>query len=284
MISNVTIIGIGLIGGSLGISLKDIDKVQKVIGVSRSEEHINEAIDKKAIDEGTTDLASSVLNADLVIIATPIESIIPTLKKITPYLKQGVIVTDVGSTKQLIVSEADPLMPIGTYFIGSHPMAGSDRSGIESARAFLFDNAVWVFTPTENTNRVALDNLQQFLSQLDIRPLILKPDIHDKVVSTISHMPYLVASSLVKLIQFEPDYQSEMLSLAASGFRDTTRVANSPAEWGKSICLTNKQSLMSGIKEMQSVLKDIEALIANDDEKAILDYFNTIRNFREKMF
>jgi len=179
-IKNVTIIGVGLIGGSLGISLKDLGLATKVVGVSRSQEHLNRAIEKQAIDEGTTDCVAAVREADLVILATPIESIIPILSKIAPHLKPGAIVTDVGSTKLQIVSEADVIMPKGCFFIGGHPMAGSEHSGIDAARAFLFDNAVWVFTPTLKSNIEALEKLKKFFNKLDIRPLVLKPEVHDK--------------------------------------------------------------------------------------------------------
>jgi len=283
-IKNVTIIGVGLIGGSLGMSIKDMDIAENVMGVSRNEDHLRLAVDKKAIDEGTTDMAAAVLEADLVVLATPIDAIIPALKKVVPYLKPGALVTDVGSTKQQIVEAAESLMPDGCYFVGGHPMAGSERSGIEAAHTFLFDNAVWVFTPTANTHLPALDDLKTFLGRLDIRPLILKPDIHDHVVAAISHLPYIAACSLVKVLANEKEFQKEMLALASSGFRDTTRVASSSPEWGKNISLVNKQAVLQSIANFRQTLQEIEQSIETGREEELLTLFASIQSFRTKIY
>ncbi|MFA5927948.1 MAG: prephenate dehydrogenase [Candidatus Margulisiibacteriota bacterium] len=283
-IKKVAIIGVGLIGGSLGMALKDLGHVAKVVGVSRNEKHLKTAVEKKAIDEGTTDPATAVLDADLVVITTPIQTIIPTLKKIVPYLKKGAIVTDVGSTKEQIVLDAEKIMPEGCFFIGSHPMAGSERSGIEAAHTFLFDNAVWIFTPTANTDLKALDKLRIFLKKLDVRPLVLRPEIHDKVVAAISHLPYLAACSVVSVLAEEKEYKKEMLELASSGFRDTTRVASSLTEWGLSICQTNKTAMLEVLDKMIRSLQETKKMVQMDRQDELLKYFEKIKKFREGMF
>jgi len=283
--NKVSIIGIGLIGGSIGMAVKDLGLSELVVGFSRKDSHLQKAIDKKAIDVGSTNLKTCINDADLVILATPIAVIIPTLKEICPSLKDGAIVVDVASIKQEIVEQADKIVTQNIHFVGTHPMAGSEHSGINAARKFLFDNAVWAFTPSKKTNLNALEKVKSYFQALDTHPLVIDPKTHDQVVATISHLPYFIACSLIKTISDEKKYQSQMKELAASGFRDTTRVAASPSNWGNDIAIFNKEAILESIKNFKEALSKIEKEIKNETEPNNLDkLLASIQKFREDMY
>ena len=163
-------------------------------------------------------------------------------------------------------------------------MAGSEHSGIMAARTFLFDNAVWVLTPTPRVPHEVVETLRTFLLQLDVRPLILAPDVHDQIVAGISHLPYLMACSLVHTVMTAQPLQQEMLTLASTGFRDTTRVASSLPEWGKDICVTNKKAILAGISSLKKNLAEMEKQIKNGNPEKLEAWFGKVKQFRDGMY
>lgn len=226
---NVAIIGVGLIGGSLALSWKGRGAVGEVIGIARRQDTLSTAIEAGAIDRGTLSPEQGVQDADIVVIATPVRNIVETAITIKKHLKEGAVVTDVGSTKAWLCRKIWDAYGTDAVFIGGHPMAGSERAGIEAADPYLFQNAPFVFVPPkeEQSPRVveALEKLKALAASTGAIPLLMTADQHDAIVATVSHLPHLVAASLVNTVTARSDTYPLLLELAAGGFRDTTRVA-----------------------------------------------------------
>src|SRR3989339_1739020 len=220
----IAIIGVGLIGGSLGLALKKAGRNDlQIIGIPHREETLKQAIGIKAIDEGTTNHVEGIKDADIVFICTPIHLILPIIDEIAPHLKKGAIITDVGSSKGEIVSPTEKKIPKGTFFVGGHPMAGKETVKLSAAEADLFNGKTWILTKTSKTSQKAIDKLKELISLTGAKIMELDPKTHDLVVAGISHMPLAVATALVNAIAGE-EQKEAMAKTASSGFRDTTRV------------------------------------------------------------
>src|SRR3989339_1127894 len=202
----ITIIGLGLIGGSLGLALKKAGiSGLRIIGVPRREETLQQAINMGAIDEGTIDHIKGSADADVIFICTPLNLILPVISEIGPALKKGAIVTDVGSSKYEIVSQAEKSMPKGSYFVGGHPMAGKETSKLDAAEADLFNDKKWVLTRTSKTSIRAIEQLESLVRSAGATPQIIDPKTHDLAVAAISHMPLAVAAALVNTAEGEAE-------------------------------------------------------------------------------
>ncbi|MEX0602248.1 MAG: prephenate dehydrogenase [Bacteroidota bacterium] len=221
----VTIVGIGLIGGSLALAIKRRFPAVTVIGVDRPAV-LRRAVRRKAIDEGFRSISSAVRNADLVILATPLRSILNHLLRVQQSASPSALVTDVGSVKGAVMQEAARLFPRGN-FIGGHPMAGVELSGIDAAHPLLFENAVYVLTPLKQTPRRSLLALSRFLSGLGPRTMVMDAGVHDRVAAVVSHLPQLTAVALMNVAGKRHLDSRNHLRLAAGGFRDITRIASS---------------------------------------------------------
>jgi len=224
--NRIAIIGVGLIGGSIGLAARNAHLAREVVGVFRRRSSLAKALARRAVDRGTLDLKAGLQGADLVIIATNVGAILPTLRRCAPYLKAGAVVTDVGSVKACIVRGAEKILPRWVAFVGAHPMAGSHAAGVEGARRDLFKGAVTILTKTASTNARALERLERFWHALGAKTARLTPDAHDKAVAMVSHLPQMAAVSLC-LIQ-----DAGTVRFAAGGLRDMTRIAASdPVMW-----------------------------------------------------
>jgi len=277
---NIAIVGLGLIGGSIGLKAKQ--QGSRVIGIPRREETLNKALELRAIDEGSLDI-SKVSEADMVFICTPINLIIPKLKELAPHLKKGAIVTDVGSTKGEIVSQAEKLMPKGTYFVGGHPMAGKETVGIEVAEADLFKDKIWLLTETSKTNNKALAEVEEVVSSLGAKVIKLDPKTHDRVAAAISHVPLAAAAALVNLAA-DSEERELMAKCASSGFRDTTRVASGDPVLGLDMFLTNKVAMAKQLKTLREKLLDLEKAIKAQDNRKIEAFLRSAKDFRDRLF
>ncbi|KNZ68347.1 prephenate dehydrogenase [Thermincola ferriacetica] len=276
----VTIVGVGLIGGSLGMALRKKGLAKSVIGVDVREKILDTAVEMEAIDRGIVDLQAGVAEADLVVLATPICTSVRILTEIAPFLKKGCVVTDVGSTKNLIVETAARIMPEGTVFVGGHPMAGSEQAGVNGADLYLFENAVHILTVMPGTPEEPVQKLKQTVNSIGARVLEMNPVQHDFLVAGISHLPHIVAAALVNTVgRLHKDYP-DILGLAAGGFRDTTRIASGhPLMW-RDICTTNKEQILEVLKIFKETLNEMEAMIDNCDEEGIEAEFNRAREIR----
>ncbi len=277
-LNRVVIIGVGLIGGSLGLALKEKRIAKRIIGVGRREESLKIALEKKEVDEVTTDPASGVRDADLVVIATPLELTVETFKKIIPHLKKGCVVTDVGSVKGPILKRIDY-----PFFIGGHPLAGSEKRGPQSARADLFKEVTIVLTPAEKTDEKALALVKSMWQDLGAKVLFLPPEVHDELVAFTSHLPHVLATSLTNLIREVAEREERVLSLMGEGFRDTTRIAASPPSMWKEICLANRKEISKAIKRFKAVLSEMEEALSKEEGDELLHRLEKAKETRDKL-
>lgn len=275
LFDKVTIVGVGLIGGSIGMAIRKHKLAKKVVGLSQRQASLVKGQKMGAIDEGWTDVAQAVRGADLVIMATPVEWIVKVLEQINPHVRRHCIITDVGSTKVEVIAKAQNVLSNPSNFVGAHPLAGSEKKGVEFASADLFQNALCILTPVKNTNPAAKDKIKILWSKIGGRVKQMSPEEHDEILGFVSHMPHLVAYSMVESIP------EQFLSYAAGGLRDTTRIAASDPELWKDICLTNSRYVIKSIDGVVKILSQIRKAIVERDDKALVDHFTKARAKRE---
>ncbi|MCX5726004.1 MAG: prephenate dehydrogenase/arogenate dehydrogenase family protein [Candidatus Saganbacteria bacterium] len=281
-VNKVCIIGLGFMGGSLAMAIKKKKLANIVIGTSRRVKTVKKALARKIIDIGIIDHAKAVKDADIVFICTPINKIIPVLKEIAGALKPGAIVTDIGSTKEAIVRSAEKIMPKRAAFIGGHPMAGSEKVGIDSVIPTLYEGTTYIITPTKRTDRMALKVLTSFINRLNVKVLFFPPEKQDLLVAGISHLPLAVASSLVNAIAGMGKYRGEMMKVASSGFRDTTRVASGDPGLGIDLFTTNKKMALRMISAFKKSLGNLESAIKSG--RGIEKELKKAKSFRDKIY
>lgn len=282
MFSRITVIGLGLIGGSLAQNIRKVFPKTHVHGIVRNQKQLNAL--KKTVQ--TFGLVKQIQHdpilpvSDLVIIATPINQIAETFKLIASRLNSSALIVDVGSTKEIIVNQISKI-DHQKLFVGGHPMAGSDKVGLENARADLFNNRVFVITPSISTNKSRVKKLKNFVKKLGMRPVVMSPSAHDEAVAAISHLPFYAASAVVGSVLNSRTKKSKEL-LASSGFRDTTRVAGGPATWGAEIATQNKKFLLENISSLKKELASLEKLIRTGNSKALEKKLNAISQYRNR--
>ncbi len=277
----ITIVGVGLLGGSIGLAVRRRRLAREVAGFVRRPESLEDCEKAGAVDYATTDLRAAVSNADLVILGTPPAQMRPRAVEMLPALKRGAMVTDVGSVKAGIVRELEPVVAkSGAHFVGSHPMAGAEKTGVLAARADLFENAVCVVTPTNETNAAAVRAVEAFWKSLGARTLRLAPELHDALVSRSSHLPHLVAAALASYI-LDPEHPKLQSVLCANGFRDTTRIASGPPEMWRDIILANRENLRGALDIFVRELQKLQALLRVADARQLEAFLATAKHRRD---
>ncbi|NLW59354.1 MAG: prephenate dehydrogenase/arogenate dehydrogenase family protein [Firmicutes bacterium] len=258
----IALIGLGLIGGSLGLALCRQRRNLWVVGYDPVAATCREALARQAVHEIAESVTAAVEGADLVVLAVPVEKMAEVVLAAAPALAPGTILTDVASTKGQLAQELPPLLPEGVYYVGGHPMAGSEQSGLAAADPFLFQNAVYLLTPAPETPRAVLATLEEFIRMVGGLPLLLTPEEHDLMVAVVSHLPHLVAAALVNVaVDFNAQYPGT-LSLAAGGFHDTTRVAmGSPALW-RQILASNRHALLLALRALAAEVDAFAAALS----------------------
>ena len=280
----IAIIGLGLIGGSLGLALKRTGKGDlRIVGIPRQEETLKKALEMGAVDEGTTDHIMGTADADIVFICTPLNLILPVINEIAAGLKKGAIVTDVGSSKHEIVSQAEKSMPKGTYFVGGHPMAGKETVKLEAAEAELFKDKKWILTKTSKTSIRAIEQMEGIARSVGAIPQIMDPKTHDLVVAAISHMPLAVAAALANTIANEAEKEL-MGRVASSGFRDTTRIASGDPILGVDMFKTNQKAVLKMIKAFKQSLSSLEELIKEGNGEKLNEELGKAKKFRDSIY
>jgi prephenate dehydrogenase len=275
-----TLIGVGLLGGSIGLALKRRGLASQVQGYVRHPERIAECLRAGAVDTASTDLLECVRGADLLIFCTPLSNMEPLARAMQPAVERGAVVTDVGSVKGTVVETLEPLFAAtGARFIGSHPMAGSEKTGVSAARAELFERAVCVVTPTPRTDAEALAATEQLWASLGGRVLRLDPSRHDQLVSRTSHLPHFLAVQLARLVLGAGGAES-CGPLCAGGFRDGTRVAAGSPEMWRDIALANRQELAGALEEFGRSLDVLRQALAAGDSAAIESILREARSLR----
>jgi prephenate dehydrogenase len=278
----VTLIGVGLLGGSLGQALKQRKLAGQITGYVRRPESIEECKQAQAVDEATLDLNRAVEGADLVVLCTPLSQMRRLVEQMNPALKPGAIVTDVGSVKEPVVVELDPIMAEAkAHFIGSHPMAGAEKMGVSSARPDLFQNAVCAITPSTRSQPEAIRRIEELWTSVGARPIRLSPELHDELVSRSSHLPHVIAAELANYV-LSPIHPKEQTLLCANGFRDTTRIASGSPEMWRDISMANRKNLSRVLGVFIEDLQEFRFALDNGDLKVIEDFFLKARERREQ--
>jgi len=275
-------VGVGLLGGSIGLAARKFQIAGEIAGYARRQQTIAECETFGAADYATTDLAAAVSNSDLVILCTPLAQMRPLAEQFLPALKRGAIVTDVGSVKADVVRELESLISrTGAYFVGSHPMAGGEKTGVAAARADLFENAICVVTPAANSHAGAVRKLEKFWKSLGARVLKLPPEQHDLFVSRTSHLPHVVAAALANLV-LNPSRPAGQAKLCANGFRDTTRIASGSPEMWRDIALANRKHLAGAVSDFISELQSFQKILKSANAEAIAEFFETAKGRRDR--
>ena len=273
----VAIVGTGFMGASLGLAIKKKALAQQVVGIGRHETALREATDVGAIDESFLDIKKGIIGADLIVLATPVGTILDTLDFLSKEHQRGCIVTDLGSTKAAIVEKAEKVLHHSVLFVGSHPLVGSEKKGPTYANATLYENSTCVMTPTDKTNRLAKEKIKHFWSQLGAQVKTMSPQEHDETLAFVSHLPHMIAFSLIKAI---PD---QFMELAPQGLRDTTRIASSDASIWRDIVLSNHKNVLKSVDETVKVLSAIRKAIVSSDGGVLEEIFKTAKAKRESI-
>ena len=273
----VTIVGVGLIGGSIGLGLKERGLAQEVVGVGRRKISLEKALERGAIETATMDLAEGCQGADIVILAVRVSLIARMARRAMPHLAPGTIITDVASTKAVIVKDIEGFLKEDVHFIGGHPLAGSEKRGVEFARGDLFEGARTILTPTQRTSDAALKKISTLWRSLGAKVSLLSPEEHDHILALVSHLPHLVAMALVDAVP------EEALSFAAAGFKDTTRIAASDPEIWQDIFLANKEEVLKALKRFREDLEQKEKCLKDADQKRLLSLLKSVREKRETL-
>ncbi len=277
---NTTIIGVGLLGASVALALREKAVCNSIYGYGRTEQNLRQAKERGIIDGYHLDVRKASENADLIVLATPVGMFRGLAEDIRGSVKKGVLVTDVGSVKGGLVPELEALMPDGTHYIGSHPIAGSDRSGISDARADLFSNAQCIVTPTAASDKKAADIIVALWESLGCRVRLLDPFQHDEIYGTVSHLPHIAAYALVNTVD---DVSAEYMEYAGQGFKDTTRIALSSPEMWRDISILNRENLIRLIGLFKGNLERLEALLKEADTAGIEKEFTKAQALRKKI-
>ncbi len=273
----ITIIGVGLIGGSIGLAVKKHNLAARVVGVTAHEKSFKDAERIKAIDSGTLNAKKSVLGSDMVIIATPVDKVLSALEEIAPYLEKDCIVMDVASVKEIVVGSAEKIIGEKNYFIGTHPIAGSEQRGVNNANAGLFKSAPCIITKTKNTDKAALHKVSAFWKAFGMRVYIMSPQEHDKEISRISHLPHTMASAIACFTD-----PSDM-KFIGTGFRDTTRIASGDPELWASILMANRANVSADISSSMKIMRLIQKALNRENRSELKKILSKAKNKRDRL-
>lgn len=278
----ITIIGLGLIGGSIGLGLKQAGlKNVEIVGHDSWSETATEAARRKAVDRVEWNIHSAVSGASLVVIATPVLAIRETLELIRDDVTPATVVTDVGSTKKDVLAWAAELLPVEVSFVGGHPMAGKEVPGIGSADATLFKGATWCVTPSPTAIQPAIETVTGLASSLGAEPFFVDADEHDGFVAGVSHLPMVIAAGLVQEVMGSPAWR-ELSKVAAGGFRDTSRLASQSPVMTRDIMVSNKENVLRWLDAYQLRLDQVRDLLESGDEEALMAWFTTAQDQRAR--
>ena len=275
-------IGLGLIGGSIARGIKRAHPDTVIMAYMRSRARLEQAKQEGIVDIILNGADEQLRQCDMIFLCTPVEYNASYLKAIRPYLKSGAIVTDVGSTKTNIHEEVIRLQ-MEDCFVGGHPMAGSEKTGYQAATAYLLENAYYILTPTAKTDTTVLHAFRDYIASLGSVPMIMDAKTHDHATASISHLPHIIAASLVNLIRETDDENETMKTIAAGGFKDITRIASSSPVMWQHICASNREQILTLIDRYTEELNTMRSLIAERKEKEIYDFFSHAKDYRDSI-
>jgi prephenate dehydrogenase len=280
MFNRITILGVGLLGASFALALKKNGLCGTVTGFGRNRENLQRAKERNIIDSFETDPVAACRDSDLIMLSAPVGTFAGLAKAIVPALKKGAVLTDVGSVKGVLVREIERMMPKDVHYIGGHPIAGSDRSGIDSANSELFRNARCVITPTENSDPSSLDKIRNLWKALGSEIIILNPEEHDRIYASVSHLPHLIAYAMVNTVA---EMDRSYLDFSGKGFMDSTRIACSSEELWNDICLLNRDNIIETLAVFQKNLDMLGQYLKTGDSDSLKAEFRKARILRENI-
>ncbi len=278
--NKVTIIGVGLIGGSLAKILKTTGLAGTIMGAGRSRETLELAQRIGVIDCIGQSSADAVHGADLVILASPVGTFEMAIREVGPHLKKGSILTDVGSVKGKLVRKIENLLPAGVHYVPGHPIAGKEKFGVSEASETLFRGAKCILTPTQKTDGQALDAVKEMWKAAGANVIVMDPDVHDKVFAAVSHMPHVAAFAMMGAVAELNTGAEDYISFSGAGFRDFTRIAASSPEIWRDICLMNSENIVQMIERYQFSLNRLKMDILEGDGKRLEDHLTIASNVR----
>ncbi len=281
MIERLTIFGVGLIGGSLALALKQANYCQRIVGCSRQADHLQRAVELGVIDEWTLDPAEAVAGADVVLLAVPVGAIRPVLESIKDHLETKTIITDAGSSKASVVAAVQEVFgDVPENFVPAHPIAGREKSGVEAAIANLYHDHKVIFCPLKNTSARAIETVTKMWQVTGATVETLDVEQHDQVLAATSHLPHVLAYSLVNTLA-DTDYVDEIFRFAAGGFRDFSRIASSDPIMWRDICLENRAAILGALSEFQNNLAELKTMIEKSNADGLLQAFQHAKTIRD---
>lgn len=269
--------GVGLLGGSLGMAAKAAWPKCEIVGYGHRRSTLDRAVKMGAIDRAEEDLGKAVAGCDLLVLCTPVGVFGQLIHQMKQALRRGVVVTDVGSTKRSVVRLAEAELARGVHFIGSHPMAGSEKRGVEYARADLFSGALCITTPTKRTDEKALAKVEGLWKAVGMRIARLSPEDHDRHLAAVSHLPHALAAALVTM------QEDAALGLAGKGFLDTTRIAGGDGALWRDILLDNADNLRQSVSKLREKVTALEMMLYRKDGEALARWLDAAARRRGEL-
>lgn len=272
-IPRLAVVGVGLIGGSLALALKNAGAVGEVVGIGRGLANLEKALELGVVDRISRDSAAGVRDADLVFLATPVLTLAEVAAAIIPHMKPGSVLTDGGSVKGAVVQAVEPLLREDVHFVPGHPIAGTEKSGAEAAFATLYQGRRCILTPTERTDSSALQLVRNVWETAGSEVVVMEAEKHDRILAAISHLPHMVAYSLVNAVGSYDRYEENILAYSAGGFRDFTRIASSDPTMWRDIALTNRDALLEMMERFEEFFAELKEDVRRGDDSKLYDFF-----------
>ena len=282
-VHRVVIAGVGLMGGSIGLALKRAGFQGKVVGLGRRWSSLKRAIDAGAVDSTALDFAEALTNADLLIISTPVDVIPIIARESIKHAPANCVITDVGSTKGRLVAEIDGFMPDDIHFVGSHPMAGSHKTGVAAADASLFEKTICIVTPTESANPDAVDMVSELWRTVGARVELMSPQEHDLLIAAASHLPHAAACALSEVVGAVENHRGRAIDFTATGFADATRIASGSPEIWKGILLQNADMVSSMLGKLEKELAEMREVLDTGDEERLMQKLERAKQIRDSI-
>lgn len=282
-IDKLAVVGVGLIGGSLSLALKEAGAVGHVVGVGRGLSNLETALRLGVVDSFTQDLADGVSDADVIFLATPVQSLGTVAAQAMPYLKSGAILTDGGSVKQAVIDAIEPHLRDDVHFVPGHPIAGTENSGAEAAFATLYRDRRCILTPTQRTDDEALECIHHMWQLVGSQVVTMAVEKHDRVLAAISHLPHMVAYALVNAVGAYDRYDENILEYSAGGFRDFTRIASSDPTMWRDIALTNRDALIEMMEQFETFFAELKEDVASGSDERLFEFFRRSKQSRDEI-
>lgn len=283
LIDKLAIIGVGLMGGSLALALRRSGEAGEIVGMGRSLENLRKAEALGIIDSYTQSLKDGLKGADVVVLAIPVGSIVNVIDRAQKFIKDGAIITDVGSVKGDIVRGVDTILDGRLHFVGGHPIAGTEKSGAGAAFPDLYKGSRCILTPSETSNNSSVETVRRMWETAGAEVVVMGTGDHDKILAAISHLPHMVAYALVNTVDSIDDFKESILEYSAGGFKDFTRIASSSPEMWRDICLMNREAMLDMIDRYIGQLDEFRTMIDRGDSEGLLGSFERSKRARDSL-